>query len=185
MKRTRRRWKRRRRRFRSYRSTFMFIWISLFRIYLKPVRNSSARIGRVLARKDGTLNFRCALRMRFCASYTSSFKTLFSILSYIMLGFERVCVSMGAVRHPASYPMGTRDSFPGIKRPGREADHSPSSAEVENVWSYTPTPQYVLMAWCLVKHKDNFTFICAENTIWQRMCEHTVSIRQTTLINVN
>jgi len=27
----------------------------------------------------------------------------------------------------ASYPMSTRDSFPGVKRPGREADHSPSS----------------------------------------------------------
>jgi hypothetical protein len=26
------------------------------------------------------------------------------------------------------------------------------------VWSYTSTPQYVFMAWCLVKHRDNFTF---------------------------
>jgi hypothetical protein len=34
--------------------------------------------------------------------------------------------------HPASYPMGTRGSFPGVKRPRREADHSPpSSAEVK------------------------------------------------------
>jgi len=32
-------------------------------------------------------------------------------------------------------------SYPGAKRPGREADHStPSSAEVKNVWSYTSTP---------------------------------------------
>jgi hypothetical protein len=39
-----------------------------------------------------------------------------------------------------------------VKRPECEADHSPSSsAEVENVWSYTYTPQYVYMAWCLVK----------------------------------
>jgi hypothetical protein len=37
----------------------------------------------------------------------------------------------------------------GVKRPGREADHSPlSSAEVKNVWSYTSTPQYIFMAWC-------------------------------------
>jgi hypothetical protein len=29
----------------------------------------------------------------------------------------------------------------GVKRPGREADHSPSSsAELENAWSYTSTP---------------------------------------------
>jgi hypothetical protein len=47
----------------------------------------------------------------------------------------------------------------GVKRPDREADHSPpSSAESRNVWSYTSTPQYIFMAWCLVKHKDNFTF---------------------------
>jgi hypothetical protein len=47
----------------------------------------------------------------------------------------------------------------GIKRPGVEADHShPSSAEFKNVWSYTSTPQYIFMAWCLVKHRDNFTF---------------------------
>jgi hypothetical protein len=47
----------------------------------------------------------------------------------------------------------------GVKRPGREADHSPPSiAEVKNARSYTSTPQYVFMAWCLVKHSDNFTF---------------------------
>jgi hypothetical protein len=41
----------------------------------------------------------------------------------------------------------------GVKRPVREADHSPaSSAEVNNAWCYTSTPQYVLMVWCLVKH---------------------------------
>jgi hypothetical protein len=46
----------------------------------------------------------------------------------------------------------------GVKRPGREADHSPpSSAEVKNTWSYTSTPTYVFMAWCLAKHRDNFT----------------------------
>jgi hypothetical protein len=47
----------------------------------------------------------------------------------------------------------------GLKRPGREADHlPPSSAKVKNAWSYTSTPQYIFMAWCLVKHRDNFTF---------------------------
>jgi hypothetical protein len=34
-----------------------------------------------------------------------------------------------------------------VKRPGREADHSPpSSADVKNAWSYTSTPQYAFMA---------------------------------------
>jgi hypothetical protein len=42
--------------------------------------------------------------------------------------------------HPASYLVGNRGSFPGVKRPEREADHSPpSSAEVKNAWSYTST----------------------------------------------
>jgi len=30
----------------------------------------------------------------------------------------------------------------------------------KNAWSYTSTPQYVFMAWFLVKHRDNFTFTC-------------------------
>jgi hypothetical protein len=96
-------------------SAFMFIWISLLRNDLKPVRNSIARFGGILTRKDGALNVRCTLRMRFCASYISSFKTLFSILGYIMLSFASTWVSMGIVRHLASYPMGTRDFFRGGK----------------------------------------------------------------------
>jgi hypothetical protein len=47
----------------------------------------------------------------------------------------------------------------GVKRPGREADQSPvSSAEVRMRGAIPPLPEYVLMAWCLVKHRDNFTF---------------------------
>jgi hypothetical protein len=35
----------------------------------------------------------------------------------------------------------------GIKRPGREADHSlPNSTEVKKIWIYTTTPPYVFMA---------------------------------------
>jgi hypothetical protein len=44
----------------------------------------------------------------------------------------RYHVQNGSGAHPASYPIGTGGSFPGGKRPGREADHSsPSSAEVK------------------------------------------------------
>jgi hypothetical protein len=36
---------------------------------------------------------------------------------------------------------------PGVKRQGREADHSPAtSAEVKKMWIYTSTPQCVFMA---------------------------------------
>jgi hypothetical protein len=42
------------------------------------------------------------------------------------------------------------------KAAGALADHSsPYSVEVTNAWSYTSTPQYVVMA--LAKHSDNFT----------------------------
>jgi hypothetical protein len=32
-------------------------------------------------------------------------------------------VQIGSGAHPAFYPVSTRSSFPGIKRPGRKADH--------------------------------------------------------------
>jgi hypothetical protein len=44
-----------------------------------------------------------------------------------------LCVRTGSGAHPASCTMGTGGPFPGGKsRPGRDADHSPSSAEVVN-----------------------------------------------------
>jgi hypothetical protein len=65
--------------------------------------------------------------------------------------------ALGPTQPPIKWVPGTLSL--GVKRPGHEADHSPpSSAEVKNAWSYTSTPQYVFMAWCLVKHRDNFTF---------------------------
>jgi hypothetical protein len=43
---------------------------------------------------------------------------------------------------------------PGLKWLGREADHSPlSNAEVKNARSYTSTPPYVFVAWCLIKQE--------------------------------
>jgi hypothetical protein len=48
---------------------------------------------------------------------------------------------------PTSYPMGTGALSPGVKRQGREADHSPpTSAEMKKMWIYTSTPTYVFMA---------------------------------------
>jgi hypothetical protein len=38
------------------------------------------------------------------------------------------------------------------KQPRHETDYSPpSSIGVKNAWSYSSTPQYVFMVWCLVK----------------------------------
>jgi len=73
--------------------------------------------------------------------------------------------------HPVSYPTGTGGFFPGVKRSGHEANHSHSSAGLKNAWNYIsvhPTDLHcvvvnyardnVLMARCLVKHRDKFTF---------------------------
>jgi hypothetical protein len=50
-------------------------------------------------------------------------------------------------------------SCAGVKRSVREADHSPTSnAEVKNEWSYTSTPPYVFLTWCLINHRDDFTY---------------------------
>jgi hypothetical protein len=56
-------------------------------------------------------------------------------------------VQTGSRVHPTSYPKGTRSLSQGVKRPGREADHSPpASAEVKNMWIYTSTstPRYTM-----------------------------------------
>jgi hypothetical protein len=60
-----------------------------------------------------------------------------------LFSLHHCCVQTGSGAHPASYPMATGGSFPGLKRLGREADRS---------------PQYVFVSWCLDKHRDNFTF---------------------------
>jgi hypothetical protein len=49
-------------------------------------------------------------------------------------------------RPPNFYTMGTGGTFPGVKRPGCEADRSPpASADVKKMWIYTSTPPYAFM----------------------------------------
>jgi hypothetical protein len=75
--------------------------------------------------------------------------------------FSLCYVQTGSQACPASYPMGTRGSFLGIKWLGYETDHSPpSSAGVKNAWSYTSTPPYTFMAWCSVKAQGQFYLTC-------------------------
>jgi hypothetical protein len=54
-------------------------------------------------------------------------------------------VQTGSGAHPASYSVGTKGFFPGVKRPGREADHSPPPSHevrecVELCLHYSNTP---------------------------------------------
>jgi hypothetical protein len=56
-----------------------------------------------------------------------------------------------------------RGTFPGVKRPTREAHHyPPPTAEVKNRWSYTSTSQHVFMASHVVKYRNDFMFLLAE-----------------------
>jgi hypothetical protein len=76
----------------------------------------------------------------------------------LLPGGSKICSLFSATAsRPALVPthtsiQGVPGAFiPGVKRLGREGDHSPqSSAEVKNMWSYTSTPQYVLMVRGLV-----------------------------------
>jgi hypothetical protein len=53
-------------------------------------------------------------------------------------------VQTGPGAYPAPCKMGT-GSFPGVKQPGRGADHPPPPrAEVENEYSYTQLPVWAL-----------------------------------------
>jgi hypothetical protein len=53
--------------------------------------------------------------------------------------------TLGSTQHPMQYVSGALSL--GVKRPGREADHSPpASAEIKKMWIYTFTPPYAFMA---------------------------------------
>jgi hypothetical protein len=57
---------------------------------------------------------------------------------------------LGPTQSPIQYIPGALSLW--VKWQTRETDHSPpSSAEVNNEWSYTSIPQYAFMSWCLVK----------------------------------
>jgi hypothetical protein len=53
--------------------------------------------------------------------------------------------ALGSTQPPTQWVPGAL--FPGVKRLGREVDHSPpTSAEIKKMWIYTSTPPYAFMA---------------------------------------
>jgi len=82
---------------------------------------------------------------------------------------QNVQTSVGA--HPASYPMGTWGSFPGLKWPGREVNHSPSpNVEVTNEWSCTSNSPTCLQ--CM--GRKHYTFTSFKKMVYEnitRKCE--------------
>jgi hypothetical protein len=75
----------------------------------------------------------------------------------IMGRYTKFMTESGA--HPAFYPMGTGGSFSGGK--AAKALSWPLTSILyrgQERWSYTTTPPYVLMAYCLSKDRNSFTF---------------------------
>jgi hypothetical protein len=67
----------------------------------------------------------------------------------VPIGEKIFSTSSGPVLGPTEPPIKwiQGDLSPGVKQPGREADHSPpTSAEVKNTWMYISNPPYVFMA---------------------------------------
>jgi hypothetical protein len=60
---------------------------------------------------------------------------------------------------PTQPPTDTRDYSPEVKWLENEANCStPSNVESKNVWRYTSTLPYKLMAWGSTKHRDDSTY---------------------------
>jgi hypothetical protein len=58
----------------------------------------------------------------------------------------------------------------GVKWLGCEADHSPpSSAEINNAWSNTSTPQYTFIAWCSVKKSTGTTLPLPRSRVLEKL----------------
>jgi hypothetical protein len=64
----------------------------------------------------------------------------------VTLRYKSIVPSIFTLLHPETVSVYFASLYQGqfslgLKRPGREADHSsPSSAEVKNAWNYTSTP---------------------------------------------
>jgi hypothetical protein len=62
-------------------------------------------------------------------------------------------VQNGSGAHPPSYQMGNMDSFPGVKRPGREAAIHLHLVPRSISGAIPPLPHYAFMMWCSAKKK--------------------------------
>jgi len=68
--------------------------------------------------------------------------------------------------HPASYPMGTGDSFQGYSSRGvKLITHPHVIPRLRIRGDIPPFPQHVLMVWCLVNHTDNFAVFTKSVTV--------------------
>jgi hypothetical protein len=60
--------------------------------------------------------------------------------------------AVGPTQAPIKWVLGALSA--GAKQLGHEADHSPiPSTKIKKMWKYKATPPYIIMAWCLIKHR--------------------------------
>jgi hypothetical protein len=91
--------------------------------------------------------------LRQCGDSSVSIAT-----GYGLDGRNSIPVQTDSEAHPGSYPVGTGNLSPEVKRSGREALQPPPFVrEVKNVVNIPLLP-YIFMVWCLIKHTNNFTF---------------------------
>jgi hypothetical protein len=72
-------------------------------------------------------------------------------------------IQTGSGAHSTPCLVGTDVYFFGVKRLGREVEHSVScNVEVENARSYYYTPPYVFAVWCLIMYSDKLLYLIHE-----------------------
>jgi len=87
----------------------------------------------------------------------------------------RRCVQTGSGAHQASYPRRTKGTFPEGKLAGAWSWPLTSiSCWGQRMSGVIPSlPQYALMAWCLVKHREIYNFILPmHNVPWSLAPDH-------------
>jgi hypothetical protein len=82
---------------------------------------------------------------------------------------------IGCGAHPTSDRMGIVSSFPAVKHPDREANHT-SNAKVMNECTYTSTLPYIFMAWCLINTGKTLSYIYVISNNTSIICDLTCFI---------
>jgi hypothetical protein len=79
-------------------------------------------------------------------------------------------MALGPIQPPIQWVLGALSL--GVKWPGMKlTTHLHIVPRSRMCGAIPPFPQYVFLAWCLVKHRDNFTFIYskAQTSSWMKV----------------